>query len=266
MKIKHQVVLGSSLIFAVWILQNLPSPATENCVLELEDGREVNMGELCNNADPAHQEQSSPNNNSKPDDHRGETSVNTLPPPWNEYCTVTFDQTYDVNYFGAQWFTAQPDHQYLVRSVFGKEAVLYALTENGVYRFYVNLSPKQEVPFQSNCNSVQERLSLDPEQRAKSVFDFKDYISVFRDVVVFSDETFSEEVCTLEKGTTVATMSGAKYGYEANNSFYKYYLNALSPQCGGKEIGFVRGPDELAEVGGQRVIIFPIGIIKKEAQ
>jgi hypothetical protein len=223
------------------------------------------MGELCNNADPIHQEQSPSNDNSKPD-HRQETSRNKIPSPWNKYCTVTFNQTYDVNYFGAQWFTAQPNHQYLLRKVFaGRDALLYALTEDGAYQFQVNLSQEEEVPFQSNCNSVQERVSLDPEQRAQSIFDFKDYISVFQDVVVFSDETLSERICTLEKGTTVPVTSERKYGYEENNRIYKYYLNALSSQCRGKEIGFVRAP-ELAEIGGQRVKIIPIGIIKKEAQ
>lgn len=265
MKIKHQIVLGSSVIFVVWILQHLPSPATENCVLELEDGSEVNMGELCNNADPVHQEQTPSNDNSKPD-HRQKTSGNKIPSPWNEYCTVTFNQTYDLKYFGAQWFTAQPNHQYLFQKVFvGRDALLYALTEDGAYQFQVNLSQEEEVPFQSNCNSVQKRVSLDPEQRAKSIYDFKDYISVFRDVVVFSDETLSKKICTLEKGTTVPIMSGVKYGYETNNRIYKYYLNALSPQCGGREIGFVRAP-ELAEIAGQRVRIIPIGIIKKENQ
>lgn len=38
----------------VKIFKRQPSPATENCSLELEDGREVNMGELCNYADPVH--------------------------------------------------------------------------------------------------------------------------------------------------------------------------------------------------------------------
>lgn len=265
MKIKNQIVLASTLIFVAWILPILRSPATENCSLEFENGNEVNMGELCNNADPVHQEQSPSHDNSNPD-HRQEISGNRIPSPWNEYCTVTFDQTYDVNYFGAQWFTAQPNHQYLLRKVFvGRDALVYALTENGAYQFQVNLSQEEEVPFQSNCNSVQERVSLDPEQRQKSIYDFKDYISVFRDVVVFSDETLSERICTLEKGTTVPITSEVKYGYEVNNRIYKYYLNALSPQCRGKEIGFVRAP-ELAEIAGQRVRIIPIGIIKKEAQ
>ena len=169
-----------------------------------------------------------------------------------EPCTATFREDYQIpgNPYGYTGLTIKAGDTLIMGSLYdyrngNLEAGLYYLVDKGAHHFRVKIEgeDQHDFPFDSSCgfNNTES------------------YVGVFNDVVVYADQTCTQEVCSLSRGDSVKNTTGFGFTLVSDPALgpaiYSMNLSSFSEVCDGLTTGYVKATNVSAL--GQTLI--PIG-------
>ncbi|MBN2716003.1 MAG: hypothetical protein JXX14_09110 [Deltaproteobacteria bacterium] len=146
-------------------------------------------------------------------------------------CMATFSESYTVrDMFDDVEYSISKGDTLVIKELDGffDEATVYYLNAAGPYELTIEKNDAGAYPFETDC--------IDDNSR--------NYMGVFADTTIYSDEDLSSELCTVSAGDAIAS-SGYGFSLVSNlsngDSVYELTSNAIVAECGA-ETGYVVAP------------------------
>ncbi len=168
---------------------------------------------------------------------------------YRDYCVATFTGAYEViDVFGEPELNIGKGDQLLIEEFgwFGDDEVsVYYLSKAGPVPFTVKAEEGTSLPFTSNCTRDAT----------------EEFIGVFTNVTVYSDEALTTAVCELSAGT-IEPSRGLNYElvspiFGKGPVVYRLIGGAVGDLCPGVTEGYIKAGS--AMIGGTLHTVIPIG-------
>ena len=184
------------------------------------------------------------------DNNHGEGTVTK---EWSEYCVVTFVSNELVNDIssGAK-FEAKAGTSYLTENFFGEvdgnkvqsASILYLIPSKGIVSFSTNDFDNKPLEATSNCKGWGEDT----------------FLTVFADVVLYTDEELHTEACKLTAGTSIQLSNTSSIG--VGDTRIRLELSGSDKLCNSYQKVYF--PPNKVDIGGVSANAKPIWTIKQK--